>query len=76
MEIITSFKDNPEKPIIIKCLFKEVKNVEFNAIMDYVDFSDLGTIYSLVEDCGKVELISVNGWKLKFSSSGTDVKME
>lgn len=75
MEILTSFKDNPEKPIIINCLFKQVKNIEINATMDDKNFSDSSTIYSLAENNGEVELISVRGWKIKFFTSETEVSL-
>jgi hypothetical protein len=75
MEIVTSFKNDPEKPVIIKCLFKQIKDVEFS-MLGFCDYTDLGGIYSLKENCGKVELITVNGWKLSFFSGEINVSFE
>ena len=76
MEIVTSFKDNPETPVIISFLFKRVKNINLGAMIDDCNLSDLSTIYSLSENDGRVELILVKGWKLEFIASEIEVAIE
>ena len=76
MEIVTSLKEAPERPVIIKCLFTQVKNIEIDAMMDDCNLSDSSTIYSLSENDGIVKLVSVKGWKLKFITSETEIIIE
>jgi hypothetical protein len=73
MEIVTSLKNDPEKPIVVRCLFKDVKDIEFDAIMNDDNLSDTCTIYSLSENNGNIELVSVNGGKLKFFTGRTEI---
>ena len=76
MEIVTSFKDNPETPVIVSCLFRQVKNIKLGAIMGDCNLLDAGTIYSLSENNGRVELVSVKGWKLEFITGEIEITIE
>lgn len=68
LDIQVVFKDNPDQPRLVRINFSPVSDIQINAIMDDVCFSESSGIYSLIEENGKIELTTIKGWKLQFKS--------